>query len=259
MALNNSEGSLTMTWARYSSFVYRPNFFRLAVIFVIGSVGTVVSLAIAVPVMAIVCAAIALIPVVLVIPQRRRVEPARNHVVVRRQPLLRNAALWLSAICGVAAVATVVAMATGSAQDWRLVISAAAFGCVAPILGFASYRDRGPLTLSSRGITFGNGARYTFGDDTIEHHDLSNKVPAVICESARDGVKTSTRLLARPYDLDFNTLMSTLEQLQTWHRDGRVASPAEIKAMLTVTPPDNVDVGQSVQIEALVEDDLEHR
>ncbi|MDL9949077.1 hypothetical protein QSJ19_26590, partial [Gordonia sp. ABSL11-1] len=226
MALNNSEGSLTMTWARYSSFAYRPNYYRLAFVFAIGLAGGALSIAVAIPVMAIVCAAIALIPVVLVIPQRRRVELAPNYVVVRRQPLMRNAALWLSAICGVAAAATVVAMATGSAQDWRLVISAVAFGCVAPILGFASYRDRGPLTLSSTGITFGNGARYTFGDDTIEHHDLSNKVPAVICVSARDGVTRSTRLLARPYDLDFNTLMSTIEQLQTWHRDGRTASPA---------------------------------
>ncbi|NDZ92871.1 hypothetical protein G3I13_19690 [Streptomyces sp. SID6673] len=257
--MNNSENLLTMRWAKYSSFVYRPNFFRLATVFAIGLAGVVLSFAMAVPLMAVVCTAIALIPVVLVIPQCRRVEAERDRVVVRRQPLLRNAVLWLSVVCGVAAVATVALMATGVAQDWRLVISAAGFACVAPILGVASYRDRGPLTVSSTDITFGNGMRYAFNGATISYRELSNGVPAVFCESARDGVKRSTRLLARPYDLDFNTLMSTLEQLQAWHRQGRSTTSVEIRAMLTVIPPGNVELGESVQLEVLVEDGSERR
>lgn len=259
MGLNNSASSLSMTWVKYSSFVYRPNFFRLAVVFVIGLAGVGLSIAMTAPLMVIVCLAIALIPVVLVIPQRRRIEIGRDCVVVHRQPPTRNGVLWLSVVCGAAAVATIALIATGASQDWRLVISAVGFACVAPILGLASYRDRGPMTISSTDITFGNGTRYSFGEDKISYRELSNGVPAVICESVRDGTKRSTRLLARPYDLDFNTLLSTIEQLEAWHREGRPTSPAEIKAMLMVPPPAGIEVGESVQAEAVVEDDRESR
>lgn len=127
-------------------------------------------------------------------------------------------------------------------------VSAVAGASVLPVLGVAGYRYRGPLTVSSSGITFGNGARHAFGDATIVVRVLSNGVPAVIFTTIHQGAQQESRLLARPYHLDFNSLMSTIEQLQAWHNDGFYTAPAEIAAMLTVSAPDGVETGHNIQI-----------
>ncbi|NDZ95121.1 hypothetical protein G3I13_07015 [Streptomyces sp. SID6673] len=139
------------------------------------------------------------------------------------------------------------AMAAGASQAWRLAIPAVLGAGIVPVLCVASYRDRGPLVISPHGIEFGNGARYAFDDAKMNVSHLSNGVPALTLEGEQSGSTRSTRLLTRAYNLDFDSVASTLDHLQECCADGRAVTPAEIKAMLTAAPPD-VGVGETVTI-----------
>ncbi|GAA3717579.1 hypothetical protein [Gordonia hankookensis] len=247
MGLKSEGRAVSYAWTKHSPFVYRPNMKRLTVLFLLGIAGIALGVMIGMPLMSVTFVGIALMPVALLIPPRTRVDATGDRVVAHRQPVHRNTAFWLSLVCGFVSVAMFTLMATGASQAWRLVIPALAAASVAPILGVASYRDRGPLVISSEGVTFGNGARYVFGDATIVFRELSNGVPSVTFESMDSGVHRSTRLLTRPYNLDFDSVMSTLDHLQECCADGRAVTAAEIEAMLTAAPPD-VGVGETVTI-----------
>ncbi|MGV9710002.1 hypothetical protein ACWDTI_05000 [Gordonia sp. NPDC003424] len=148
-------------------------------------------------------------------------------------------------------VGMIAAVALGYWQAWRLVIPAVLGLGLVPVLAVVSHRERGPLLLRGDGVGLGDGSHYEFGSAAVDFEVLSNGVPAI--RLTRDGESSrARRLMHRPYNLDFNTLLSTIDQLQTWHAQARPTTPAEINAMLTVVQPNDVPIGASVRLDVLV-------
>lgn len=251
MGLSDGKQSMVFDWTKRSSFVYRPSLPALVGIGLLGVAGVALSTAMGMPALAIASAAIALIPVPMVIPPRTAVDVVAGEVAVRRQPFYTNPALWLAMVCALLSASSFVSMGLGVPQAWRLVIPAVLCAGIVPVLLTGCFRDRGPLRISPARVLFGNGRTYDFANVDMRFQELSNGVPALIF-SGPEGKAQSTRLLARAYNLDFSSLMSALEQLQVWDRQGRIVTPAAIKAMLTVTPPRDVEVGDTVQLTVAV-------
>ncbi|GAA3709626.1 hypothetical protein [Gordonia hankookensis] len=260
MALGIGNRKFTLLWKRYTAYAYQPSRWSAIGVVVLVVAGCVVSIALSLPLIAFAFATLVLLPVAMLAPLRTKVIAQQRGVEVHRQPFYSNPVILIALMSGLISAAMIIAIAIGYWQAWRLVIPAFGGLVLVPLLSVVSFKERGPLLLSADGVVFGNGDRYQFDSSAIAFTVLSNGVPAIEFTHSAAGYSTRPRrLVHRPYNVDFNSLLSTLEQLQKWHHQRRPASPAEIKGMLTVTPPDDVEVGESVQIEALVEDDLAHR
>ncbi|MED5801226.1 hypothetical protein VX037_09340 [Gordonia sp. Z-3] len=259
MALDTGRRKLIFQWTRATSYSYQPSWRSALGLFILAAVGCAVSAALSLPMVAFAFTALVLLPIALVVPLRTKLVVRESGVEVHRQPFYSNPVLIIALMSGIMSATMIFAIALGYWQAWRLVIPAFGGLVLVPLLGVVSFKDRGPLLLSAGEVVFGNGARFALDSDAIHFVVLSNGVPAIEFTHTGGGSTRPRRLLHRPYNIDFNTLLSTLEQLQTWHRGGRPTSPAEIKAMLMVPPPAGIEVGESVQVEAVVEDDRESR
>ncbi|MGC4960914.1 hypothetical protein [Gordonia sp. DT101] len=204
-------------------------------------------------------AALVLLPVAMLVPFRTKLVVQDSGVEVHRQPFYSNPVLIIALMSGLTSAGMITAIALGYWQAWRLVIPAFGGLVLVPLLGVVSFRDRGPLLVRADGVIFGNGARYEFDSAAAHFSVLSNGVPAIEFIHTTGEASRRRRVVHRPYNIDFNTMLSTFEQLQAWHSHGHRVTPAEIKALLTVTPPDDVEIGESVLIEVPVEDGNEHR
>ncbi|MGC5258190.1 hypothetical protein ACPXCG_17745 [Gordonia sp. DT218] len=136
----------------------------------------------------------------------------------------------------------------------RMLLPALMGVALVPVLLTVSYRERGPLVIDDGGVEFGDGMRFDFGSTTVGFLVMSNGVPAIELKSAKVRRGRPRRLLHRPYNVDFNTMLSTIEQLQVWHAQGRWATPAEIHAMLNVSTPTDVEIGETVTLGVRVDE-----
>ncbi|WAC57572.1 hypothetical protein [Gordonia sp. SL306] len=190
----------------------------------------------------------ALIPVAARAPLRTKLMMRCDHVAVYRQPFYANPGVTLSLLCGVMAGGMIGAFLLGYSDAGRMLFPALMSAALVPVLLTVSYRERGPLVIDGAGIEFGDGRRFDFESTTVGFLMMSNGVPAIELRSATLRSGRTRRLLHRPYNVDFNTMLSTIEQLQGWHAQGRWATPAEIQAMLSVSTPSDVEIGESVTI-----------
>ncbi|MDL9949076.1 hypothetical protein QSJ19_26585, partial [Gordonia sp. ABSL11-1] len=189
--------------------------------------GCVVSIALSLPLIAFAFAALVLLPVAMVAPLRTKVIAQQRGVEVHRQPFYSNPVILIALMSGLISAGMIVAIAIGYWQAWRLVIPAFGGLVLVPLLSVVSFKERGPLLLSADGVVFGNGDCYQFDSSTISFAELSNGVPAIeFSHSVAGRSARPRRLVHRPYNVDFNSLLSTLEQLQKWHHQRRPASPA---------------------------------
>lgn len=258
MALETAGRDITLRWTKRTDWVYRQS--RAAGIgtLVIAMWCGVVSVALSMPAMVVFSVGVALLPIVVRVPVRIKVVIRRDCVAVHRQLFYAHAGITLSAVIGIVLGGSLAAVFLRYDDAGRMFVPSLMGAAVIPVLLFFTYRERGPLLIGPDSIRFGNGMTFDFDSTTIRFMVMSNAVPAI--ELTSPGVsRRPRRLLHRLYGLDFNTLLSTLEQLQTWHAAGRRASPAEIQAMLLVQPPAGVGVDEGVELSVRVDDTCRSR
>jgi hypothetical protein len=247
VSLNAGGRDVRFIWTKRTDWVYRQS--RAAGIgtLVIALGCGVVSVALSMPAMVIFSVGVALLPIVVRAPVRTKLVIRRDCVAVHRQPFYAHAGITLSAVIGIMFGGSLAAVFLGYDDAGRMLVPSLMGAAVIPVLLFFTYRERGPLLIGPESIRFGDGMTFDFGSTTIRFMVMSNAVPTI--ELTSPGVRRRPRrLLHRLYGLDFNTLLSTLEHLQTWRADGRRATPAEIQAMLLVQPPADVGVDESVEL-----------
>lgn len=239
--------SVTFAWRRYTEY-QPPRLIRAAIAaVVIGIAGAVVGFLVGTSALALVMVALALMPVCVILPPRTKLEIEKDSVLVFRQPIHTNGLVWLTLIFAVMSIGICGQMVLGSWQVWRLGVVLPVAILATVFLATMAFKFRGPLRVSSVGVTFGNGSHFPFESSSVTMTKGAQGVPAIVL-SSNGGHKRPVPLAPRQYNLDFNTLLSTLSQLQEWNMQGNNSTPAEIKAMLTATPPGGVEVGDTVQL-----------
>ncbi|RPA06219.1 hypothetical protein [Gordonia sp. OPL2] len=226
----NAGRDFRFIWTKRTDWVYQQSRASGIGLLVIAVWCGVVSVALSMPAMVIFSVGVALLPIVVRAPVRTKLVIRRDSVAVHRQPFYAHAGITLSAVIGIMFGGSLAAVFLGYGDAGRMLVPSLMGAAVIPVLLFFTYRERGPLLVGPESIRFGDGMTFDFDSTTIRFMVTSNAVPAI--ELTSPGVsRRPRRLLHRPYGLDFNTLLSTLEQLQIWHVDGRRATPAEIQAV----------------------------
>ncbi|MBD1319771.1 hypothetical protein [Gordonia hankookensis] len=239
---------MTYIWANRTKHVFRTARFAAVGLLALGGVLLILGFAIELWALVAGGAGFALMAIATVLPFATRIEMSRGEAVVHAQPWYRNSQIVFTAAMALITVTMVVEIAAGASQSWRLVIPAIAGVAVTPYLVVLAYRDRGPLRISAQGVELGNGAVFEYRSTCIEFVELNSGVPAVRLTSDIEAPTRSARIISRGYNIDFNSLLSTLEQLKVWDSQSRCVSSAAIAAMLTADLPKGVGLGESVEL-----------
>lgn len=250
-----SEQTVEFAWKKYSAHRFRNPRWALVTLATIGLVLGIFGALIPSTTILVIGLVLFLLPVPGVLSWRTKVSTSARGANVYGQPLWTNGALWFALLFGVMTVAALVQIVAGGLDDWRLVAGAVLGGIGVPALLRVAHRDRGPLVISCDRVELGNGACFTFETSHFGFVELSNGVPVVMLTTESTAEPRPSRLFARGYNVDFNSLLSTLKQLQEWSSREVPVSSAQIKAMLLAVPPADVEVGDVVQMTVQVKAD----
>ena len=239
----------TFCWTNYNEFRYRLSKTRLLALITPGVIGVVAALVLRMVDLGIFSVALLLLPVPITFPWQSRLSQSGRCVIAKKPAWFRNQLFWALGLLIIMVLTGLPTLNSGPLQINRLTI-AVFFGLLAiAILVVVLFRERGPVALCSDSVVFGNGRVCDFARIHLEVQIQSNQVPVLLLHDLGEGqARKPARLLGTAYQLNFNSLASTVIQLQKWCLDGRKTSSAEIMAMLTVDPPVGVEIGESVQL-----------
>lgn len=244
MEIVPDESAVQFVWRNYTEFSARANKISLVAIAVIGIFVVGGAYFLSFLPMIFFGVGIALIPIPLWVRPRRQLRIVDRCVMAVGQPIWSNPAMWWTGVFTMITFAIVVQIVSGETQSWRLYLPAGAGLALCVMLGRYAYMNRGPIRIDSIGVARGD-ASLEYSSSEIRIETLSNGIPLIAIRLSEPGGQ-SVRVDPRNYDLSFNGLMSALEQLRVWCLEGRHTTPAEIMAMLTIDPPEGLEIGQSV-------------
>jgi len=189
----------------------------------------------------------------LCVPARLRAEVGKDAVRLRPPPLYRNPLLWLPVSFGLMGVSGIGTSLVDDDEDSiRILVYGIVLSVIAVYLAIYAFRVRGAVDLSAQWVTFVHGKRYSITDDTFGLHVPRRGAPSVKFVHAADPGRRASFMPSKIYGFDINSMLSTFEQLRVWAGEGRLVTPAHIRAMLDVEPPTGVEVGASVEVPVLV-------
>ncbi|MGC5255900.1 hypothetical protein ACPXCG_06070 [Gordonia sp. DT218] len=237
--------SLTYQWKRHTTYEVPRALGHMLALVLIGIVGIAVAIALGGNVLALVFVATALIPVPVVLRKRTKLRRAPQHLVLYRQPFYTNGWLWMTMVFAMMTVGVVGQVAVGATQAWRIALLAVPTLLGAALTAVLAYKYRGPLTLTATAVRSGSGRSVDIGTARIDFVSVEQGAPSIKLTPASGRPLVVSPV---PYNVDFDSLLSTIEQLRTWNEQGRNTSPAEIEAMVSATPPDGLEVGESIAL-----------
>lgn len=245
-AVNPSD--VTLRWHRYTDFTYvvsRKGSWKLPAI---GAVIVAGAFLLGEPALSVMGFALAAIALPVWLPWRVKVRVKGDKVLASHQPPWTNAYVLILLFCVVSGVGFVYTLLARHEGTLRLGYAAVVCAMAIPYLGRIVYRMRGPLTITANHVRFGNGVQFEWATTRVECVVLKTGEPVV---GLYDDAATppNAQMVSRPYNLDFNTMMSAVAQLKAWKSEGRGATPEEIKAMLLTPVPDPLPpVGEAVDV-----------
>lgn len=247
--------TILITWRRHVEYTPAEfSFARYTPAFLISILGTIGMFVIGEPALAVVFIAIGLLPVPI-LHRRTKLRVRSDHVAVFRQPFYGNWFTWLAFLMFLIVLSCVAEILVGDVQAWRELFVAILAGVLMTLSLRGAYRFRGPLRVSAHRVSLGDGRHFDLATDSIGIITPKQGVPGISITDSRNASSEPANIAPPPYNLDFDTMLSTFEQLQRWTTDGITASPADIHAMLTVTPPVGLAVGESVELTIPVDED----
>ncbi|MBT0566089.1 hypothetical protein [Williamsia sp. CHRR-6] len=242
---------IQLNWTR--RVAYRDKPIRDILPFAIGGIILMaVSLLVGQPLLSIAFLALAGIGFLNYLRPRMRLRIDADSVLLLPETPLRNAMTFLSAIFFLMAAAAVAQVVVGSQPDLRLALVAAGLCGVAVLLGVMAVLTSGPVRISGTTVTLFGDRKFSIADDSFAVAAMPRGPPVVkFSHTSRSGARP-VNLTRGQFGIDAETVAATLEHLRMWTRQGRIGTAAEIAAMLSVAPPQGLDVGQSVVIEVAV-------
>jgi uncharacterized membrane protein len=192
------------------------------------------------------CVFLAAISPVHLVPPARRLVVEKGAVRVRRQPPLRNAALYVGLGCAAAGGVLLVGYSDEDGFGWT--VAGAAWATVGVLVSLWGWRAA-EFRVTPISLEFADGA--SFPMETVEAKITSNyrSDDTVTVSGGEAGARKKRRVIAlRSQAIHPNTMVSTIEQLRAWRCEGVLVAPATIRAMVTIPDQTDVRVGQSTTI-----------
>ncbi|GAA3717573.1 hypothetical protein [Gordonia hankookensis] len=211
----------------------------------LGAIGVAFAFVLGAQVLALVFVALAMIVVPVYLPKRTKLRTGAQHLLIYRQPFYTNGWLWMTFVFMTMTGGIVGQVVVGATQSWRIAILAVPALVGVVLTAVLAYRYRGPLKVTATTVTSGSGHAVALDTAVIDFVRVEHGAPSI-----RLTPPTGKVLLVAsvPYNIDFDTMLSTFEQLRSWNSQGRITSPAEIEAMLRAARPEGIAVGESVEL-----------
>ncbi|GGB36974.1 hypothetical protein [Gordonia jinhuaensis] len=196
-----------------------------------------------------------LLGVPLVARNRTKVTVVGDEVVLHPQHIYANVYPWLTCCFGLFFMGTAVQMSISGVLDIRILFASVLSGGLAVFFGLCSFMTRGPVRISASQVRL-PGRKPMKWEDSFIGYDPPGRSAGAIAVHLKNNPKPHRlrmfdylRFGTSAYNLDFNTVVSTLAQLRTWQREGITPSPDQIRAMLLTPAPDPLPaVGKSVEV-----------
>lgn len=241
---------MIFTWHRYTTYTSLKTARTALPLTAMGIIGVIFSLLLKIPLLAVLCACLATLPLPVALPPSNRIKIIGSKVDLGSQPVYKNLfATWTIAfVIGGLSVITEITIKTP--HEWRLIPVAALALFMSMFSGYFAYQRRGAISIDSSSITLNDATVFPMSSTNFVLEARDGEIPQIAINRVHaDGSLSRARSIPPGgLSVDLNTLLSTIVGVQELGSSGAAVTPRQIVAMLNVKPHQDVRVGESVEV-----------